>query len=216
MGGAHRDPAAAIAATGRAISDALKSLQGMSPDELRDARAEKFSLWDGKSSGFAGPRPSPVPLSRLLSADPRSRPRPQTGVAPNPATGANSKRTWRQTQIHANFSQSLPIAVLSLFKGLPTLQERFRPLPPPAHLRVNTYDGRFIQKALQTPPNPRRASRGHAFVFGPVRPCRVNSDFRKAEGNFFCGVWLIPAWPSSRRFDRARLGVFWNNSRCRT
>ena len=41
-GGAHRDPAAAVAATGRAISDALKSLNGMSPDELRTARAEKF------------------------------------------------------------------------------------------------------------------------------------------------------------------------------
>ncbi len=41
-GGAHRDPAAALAATGRAISDALKSLDNMGPDELRDARAEKF------------------------------------------------------------------------------------------------------------------------------------------------------------------------------
>ena len=33
---------AAIAATGRAISDALKSLDNMGPDELRNARAEKF------------------------------------------------------------------------------------------------------------------------------------------------------------------------------
>ena len=41
-GGAHRDPAAAIAATGRAISDALRSLDNMGPDELRNARAEKF------------------------------------------------------------------------------------------------------------------------------------------------------------------------------
>ena len=41
-GGAHRDPAAAVAATGRAISEALKSLAGLSPDQLRDARAEKF------------------------------------------------------------------------------------------------------------------------------------------------------------------------------
>jgi len=41
-GGAHRDPAAAVAATGRAISDALKSLGGMSPGALRNARAEKF------------------------------------------------------------------------------------------------------------------------------------------------------------------------------
>ena len=42
LGGAHRDPAAAVAATGRAISDALKSLHNLSPDELRNTRAEKF------------------------------------------------------------------------------------------------------------------------------------------------------------------------------
>jgi len=42
VGGAHRDPAAAIASTGRAISEALRSLQGMSAEELRNARAEKF------------------------------------------------------------------------------------------------------------------------------------------------------------------------------
>ncbi len=42
VGGAHRDPAAALAATGRAIGEALRSLAGMSPDELRNARAEKF------------------------------------------------------------------------------------------------------------------------------------------------------------------------------
>ena len=41
-GGAHRDPAAAIAATGRAISNSLRSLNNMGPDELRNARAEKF------------------------------------------------------------------------------------------------------------------------------------------------------------------------------
>jgi acetyl-CoA carboxylase carboxyl transferase subunit alpha len=42
LGGAHRDPPAAVAATGKAIGDALKSLHGLSPDELRNARAEKF------------------------------------------------------------------------------------------------------------------------------------------------------------------------------
>jgi acetyl-CoA carboxylase carboxyl transferase subunit alpha len=42
VGGAHRDPDAAVAATGRAISDALKSLSNMSREELRSARAEKF------------------------------------------------------------------------------------------------------------------------------------------------------------------------------
>jgi acetyl-CoA carboxylase carboxyl transferase subunit alpha len=42
LGGAHRNPAAAIASTGQAISDALKSLHNLGPDELRDARAEKF------------------------------------------------------------------------------------------------------------------------------------------------------------------------------
>jgi acetyl-CoA carboxylase carboxyl transferase subunit alpha len=42
LGGAHRDPPAAIASTGQAISDALKSLHNMGPDELRNARAEKY------------------------------------------------------------------------------------------------------------------------------------------------------------------------------
>ena len=42
LGGAHRDPEAAVASTGRAISEALKSLSNMSRDELRSARAEKF------------------------------------------------------------------------------------------------------------------------------------------------------------------------------
>ncbi len=42
VGGAHRDPAAAIAATGQAISEALKSLANMSRDQLREARAEKY------------------------------------------------------------------------------------------------------------------------------------------------------------------------------
>src|SRR6202451_1392995 len=41
LGGAHRDPPAAIAATGHAISDGLKSLHNLSPDELRNARAEE-------------------------------------------------------------------------------------------------------------------------------------------------------------------------------
>ncbi len=42
LGGAHRDPAAAVAATGRAISEALKALKNMSRDQLREARAEKY------------------------------------------------------------------------------------------------------------------------------------------------------------------------------
>jgi acetyl-CoA carboxylase carboxyl transferase subunit alpha len=42
LGGAHRDPPAAVAATGHAIGDALKSLHNLSPEELRNARAEKF------------------------------------------------------------------------------------------------------------------------------------------------------------------------------
>ena len=41
-GGAHRDPAAAVAATGVAIEKALKAFNGMEPDAIRAARAEKF------------------------------------------------------------------------------------------------------------------------------------------------------------------------------
>jgi acetyl-CoA carboxylase carboxyl transferase subunit alpha len=42
VGGAHRHPAAAVAATGQAIGEALKSLANMSREQLREARAEKF------------------------------------------------------------------------------------------------------------------------------------------------------------------------------
>jgi acetyl-CoA carboxylase carboxyl transferase subunit alpha len=42
LGGAHRDAGAAIAAVGSAISAALESLGNLSPEALRDARADKF------------------------------------------------------------------------------------------------------------------------------------------------------------------------------
>lgn len=41
-GGAHRDPAAAIASAGDAIDEALRSLAGLSPDEVRTQRADKY------------------------------------------------------------------------------------------------------------------------------------------------------------------------------
>ena len=42
VGGAHRDPGAAIDATGAAISAAFAGLAGLSRDQLRAARADKF------------------------------------------------------------------------------------------------------------------------------------------------------------------------------
>jgi acetyl-CoA carboxylase carboxyl transferase subunit alpha len=42
VGGAHRDPAAAIAALGAAIGEELDALASLSPEALRDARREKF------------------------------------------------------------------------------------------------------------------------------------------------------------------------------
>ncbi len=42
MGGAHRDPAKAIASAGKAISKALGELDGMSPAELKRQRRERF------------------------------------------------------------------------------------------------------------------------------------------------------------------------------
>ena len=42
IGGAHRDPQAAVEATGRAVAGALDQLSNMSREELRDARAQKF------------------------------------------------------------------------------------------------------------------------------------------------------------------------------
>ncbi|MGH6817326.1 MAG: acetyl-CoA carboxylase carboxyltransferase subunit alpha [Methylovirgula sp.] len=42
VGGAHRNPTAAITATGDAIAAALEGLGNLSPDAIRDARADKF------------------------------------------------------------------------------------------------------------------------------------------------------------------------------
>jgi acetyl-CoA carboxylase carboxyl transferase subunit alpha len=42
VGGAHRNPGAAIAALGNAIHRALESLVSLSHDEIRSARADKF------------------------------------------------------------------------------------------------------------------------------------------------------------------------------
>ena len=42
VGGAHRDPAAAIAATGEAIAEALAELQGLDREAVRRQRREKF------------------------------------------------------------------------------------------------------------------------------------------------------------------------------
>src|SRR5947209_18745100 len=42
VGGAHRDPAAAIAATGTAIAQALNSLRNLTPDMIRNGRRQKF------------------------------------------------------------------------------------------------------------------------------------------------------------------------------
>jgi len=42
IGGAHRDPQAAVEATGRAVAAALDQLSNMSREQLRDARADKF------------------------------------------------------------------------------------------------------------------------------------------------------------------------------
>jgi acetyl-CoA carboxylase carboxyl transferase subunit alpha len=50
VGGAHRDPAAAIAATGEAIAAAFVSLKGLSRDALRRHRRDKF-LAIGRSIG---------------------------------------------------------------------------------------------------------------------------------------------------------------------
>jgi acetyl-CoA carboxylase carboxyl transferase subunit alpha len=41
-GGAHRDPEAAIAATGQAVGQALEAFGNMSREEIRTARADKF------------------------------------------------------------------------------------------------------------------------------------------------------------------------------
>lgn len=50
-GGAHRDPAATISATGDAIEKSLKAFNGQSPEAIRSARAEKFLAMGRKLPG---------------------------------------------------------------------------------------------------------------------------------------------------------------------
>ncbi len=49
VGGAHRDPAAAIAAAGEAIAAALETLGNLSPEAVREARADKFMAMGRKT-----------------------------------------------------------------------------------------------------------------------------------------------------------------------
>jgi acetyl-CoA carboxylase carboxyl transferase subunit alpha len=50
VGGAHRDPQAAIATTGEAIAHALAELQGLDREAVRNQRREKF-LTMGRTAG---------------------------------------------------------------------------------------------------------------------------------------------------------------------
>jgi acetyl-CoA carboxylase carboxyl transferase subunit alpha len=42
VGGAQRDPAAAMASVGKVLAEALKELQPLAPERLRELRREKF------------------------------------------------------------------------------------------------------------------------------------------------------------------------------
>ena len=58
LGGAHRDPGATFAATGTAIANTLRSLDGLSGEELTAARLEKFDhigFFQSSSNGVAAP-----------------------------------------------------------------------------------------------------------------------------------------------------------------
>ena len=41
-GGAHSDPEAAMTSVGDAIEEELKALEGLTPDQIRKARSERF------------------------------------------------------------------------------------------------------------------------------------------------------------------------------
>ena len=58
-GGAHREPAAAVAATGEAIANALMELRGLDRETIRRQRREKF-LAIGRNLGRAGAWRQPI------------------------------------------------------------------------------------------------------------------------------------------------------------
>ena len=62
---------------------------------------------------------APAPNSQFRGGDAVGRPPLQARRGQNPRNrGADAKRTGRRQRIHANSLQGLPIAVLSVFKGL--------------------------------------------------------------------------------------------------
>ena len=63
-GGAHRDPAAAIAATGEAIANALGELTGLDREAVRRQRREKF-LAIGRDDRMIAPGAEAGPKGRL-------------------------------------------------------------------------------------------------------------------------------------------------------
>ena len=70
LGGAHRDPATALAALGDAIAAALAPLKGLTPELLRARRREKFLAMDILGLGYP-----PPPKNRVRSGRWRGRSR---------------------------------------------------------------------------------------------------------------------------------------------
>jgi acetyl-CoA carboxylase carboxyl transferase subunit alpha len=57
LGGAHRAPETAIATVGAAVAEALDALAELSPDEMREQRAERFyAIGRMESEAAAAPR----------------------------------------------------------------------------------------------------------------------------------------------------------------
>ena len=99
VGGAHRDPAAAIAATGEAIATALAELQGLDRETVRRQRRDKF-----------------LAIGRGLRIEPGRRTRPDCALhgnwAPgNPAEYAGIRRLFPRPR--SQFYPSFTVAMLN-------------------------------------------------------------------------------------------------------
>ncbi len=110
------------------LSDACRLKVG--PGSHRKRRVMAGLSEAGSGDGRMGREPDRA-RPRLDGAGLSARPASVSGDASATPRqeGAGAKRTWRQGLIHAEFLQELPIAVLSLFKGLQRARGDFLQLP---------------------------------------------------------------------------------------
>jgi hypothetical protein len=152
-------------------------------------------------------------------------------VAPTPSgRGADAKPTRRRSHIHANFLQDLPLAVLSLFKGLADLARDIRRSPPPDPSATKRMRQPIVAAKFNVfPVNPNltkqvqiRPSKSKSLLVSSTWAPRVSQEARRwlflvnentiAQLSIFRkaikGAYSVSCWLRSVRSIRRRAGGF--------